>query len=157
MDASQKGRIANQLRQFGDRVMEVAGCQYYVSGYIYDMNIFMRDFDLELAEGMSEDPSAEKAWAGTADFIVASNNFLDIFGSDEEAPEIEAGYEQLARVFEAIRKGPESLGPMRDVISKYLPDYELLAETAPLLPFRQAFESEVNQLIAALRSEHGLA
>jgi hypothetical protein len=32
-------------------------------------------------------------------FIVASNNFLDIFGSDEEAPEIEAGYEQLARVF----------------------------------------------------------
>ena len=90
-------------------------------------------------------------------FIVASNNFLDIFGSDEEAPEIEAGYEQLARVFEAIRKGPESLGPMRDVISKYLPDYELLAETAPLLPFRQAFESEVDQLIAALRSEHGLA
>ena len=157
MDTSQKARIADQLRQFGKRKMEVAGVQYQVSGYIYAMNIYMRDFDLELAEGMSEDLDAEKAWAGTADFIVASNNFLDIFGSDEEAPEIEAGYEQLARVFEAVRKGPESLGPMRGVILKYLPDYELLAETAPLLPFRQAFESEVDLLIKALRSEHGLA
>jgi hypothetical protein len=56
--------------------MEVAGCQYYVSGYIYDMNIFMRDFDLELAEGMSDDPAAEKAWAGTADFIVCVPSLL---------------------------------------------------------------------------------